>query len=408
MSKKIIITISVALSILLAVLVAYYFLGRTPSDTQGGVVSGFRSFFPFGGESNPSTTSTSTPTQNNNENAPEVTNNFLQKLRKLSAEPVSGAGISDTSAGSIVRYIEKATGHIYEVELFSPKQGRISNTTIPLVYDAIWGNKNTSLITRYLEQNDKTVSTYSLTVKNVSTTTENTITGISFGGFITDVSVFDANVFYLERSETFSTGYTSNFDGSKKKQIWNSPLKDLTSQYVNEKTVALTTKPYQGMPGYLYLVDTNNGSVKTVLRKIPGLSTLVDNDASQILYLKQEGSAILYTYNTKNQANLETGISTFPEKCVWSKKDKNILFCATPKEFIGQNSLTDWYRGLVSYSDEVKRYDIRDGSYSTVGDLTKESGEVIDVTKPILTENEQYLIFINKKDNSLWSLDLTK
>jgi hypothetical protein len=39
-------------------------------------------------------------------------------------------------------------------------------------------------------------------------------------------------------------------------------------------------------------------------------------------------------------------------------------------------------------------------------DLSQESGMAIDVIKPILSDNEQYLIFINKIDNTLWSLDL--
>jgi hypothetical protein len=53
-------------------------------------------------------------------------------------------------------------------------------------------------------------------------------------------------------------------------------------------------------------------------------------------------------------------------------------------------------------------YNSADNSGAYISDLEKEGGEQIDLIKPTLSENEQYLIFTNKKDGSLWSLDLTK
>jgi len=409
MSKKIIIITSVFLSLILLGLVGYYLLSPNDSGTPNSVVSGFRSFFTFGGDDT-SSTSTTTPVQNETDlkQAEELQLNFTQKLRKLSSESVSGAGTADFKAGTVVHYIEKATGHIFEVELFSPKQIRISNTTIPVVIDGIWGNKNNSLIARYLKDDNKTVDTYSLTLKNLSTTTENTITGTPFPTNISDVSIFGTNVFYLEQSETFSTGYISNFDGTKKKQVWNSPIKELNSQFVNDKTVALTTKPNPNLPGFLYLVDTGNGVVKNVLRNIAGLSTLVNGDATQILYLTQESFILLSVFNQKDKSSKNVDFTTFPEKCVWSNKDKSVVYCAVPKEHLVPNSLINWYKGFISFSDDIHKYNTKDGTYSIVGELFKESAENIDVIKPILSENEQYIVFMNKKDNSLWSLDLTK
>ncbi|HEY0221172.1 MAG TPA: hypothetical protein VGC58_03045 [Candidatus Paceibacterota bacterium] len=67
-----------------------------------------------------------------------------------------------------------------------------------------------------------------------------------------------------------------------------------------------------------------------------------------------------------------------------------------------------WYKGIVSFSDDIWQYNTKDFTSKSLTDLKSESGEDVDVIKPILSENEQYLIFVNKKDNSLWSLDLTK
>ncbi len=407
MSKKFfIITISTVLFLLLVSLVGYYFIIQNNGGTSGGVVSTFKGFFPFGGAENASTTP---QTDNPVVNPPVVEPaNYTQKLRKISAEQVAGAGALDVKVGTVVRHIEKATGHIYETELFSPNQNRISNTTIPTAYDAIWGNKNNSLIVRYLKDNNQTVDTYGLLIKEVSTSTENSVSAVKFPEGINDVSSFGSTVFTLETNNSSSIGYISNFDGSKKIQIWNSPIKGVVSQYVNAKTVALTTKPHQDFEGFLFFVDTGNGQIKTVLGNIFGLSTLVNDIATQVLFLDQGSTPKMFVFDIKTKSTVGLTPTTFPEKCVWSKKDKNIVFCAVPQEYIGNNSLTLWYQGSTSFTDNVWKFDIKNNTSSMVGELFNESNDQIDVIKPILSENEQYLIFINKIDNSLWSLDLTK
>ena len=405
--KKILIIISVVLILFLLSLVGYYFIvGTNPSDPNSPT-TGFRSFFPFGGNDNPTTNEPAATTTVNTPETPQIQTNFAQKLRKISTEQVSGVGTLDVKAGVVLRYIEKATGHIYEVEMFSPKQARISNTTIPLVYDALWGNKNNSLVARYIKDDDHTLDTYSLTIK-ISTTTENTIAGVAFPANVSDISVFDTNVFYLVQNETLSTGYVSDFGGLKKKLIWNSEIKELNSQFVNAKTVALTTKPAQNIDGFTYLVDTTTGVVKKLLGNVAGLSTLVGPDGTKAIYLKQNSNTQMFLFDQKN--NLVTGLTpaTFPEKCVWSNKNKDMIYCAVPKNTLSGGSLTSWYRGFISFDDDIWKYDLKNNTASIIESLSNDSGEAIDVTKPILSENEQYLVFINKIDGKLWSLDLAQ
>jgi hypothetical protein len=408
MSKKIFIIIGIVLVISLLGLVGYYLFLQKNSDGTVGNVSKIRDFFPFGGESTDISTTTS-PNNNNQDNIviPQQ-QNFALKLRKISPGPVAGAGLADFKAGTVVHHIEKATGHIFETELFSPIQNRISNTTIPTVYDATWGNNNNSLVARYLKEDNQTIDTYTLSLKTTSTTTENTISGIQFPINITDYSVFDGSIFYLEQKPDGAVGIVSNFDGSKKKQIWDSPIKELLSQYVNLGNVALTTKPYQNLPGFLYLVNTTNGQNKKILGGISGLSTLVSPDATKVLGISQTDIIRMFVYNMGDKSTQDITPATFPEKCVWSKKDKNLIYCAVSQEYLNGGSLTSWYMGLTTFSDDIWKYDIENNTASIVESFKTDTEESIDVIKPILSDNEQYLLFINKKDGSLWSLDLSK
>ncbi len=404
--KSVFILISAILGLFLICLIAYYFILLGNGGSTSNTPSVFKNFFPFGGNDNVTANPPGTTTNQNPPINPPA-ENFTQKLRELSAEPVSGAGSLDLKAGTIVRYIEKATGHIYEVEMFSPNKTRISNTTLPLVYDAQWGNKNNSLIARYLKDDNETVDTYGLTLKN-STSTDSTVSGTPFPKNISDVSVFDTSVFYLVVTPDNSSGFVSTFAGGQKKQIWNSPITELNSQFVNSKTVALNTKPYPGIPGYLYLVDTGTGGVKKVLGDVNGLSTLVSPDVAQIIYLSQDNIAKMSIWSSKSKASTDISPATFPEKCVWSKKNTQFVYCAVPKRIIGPNTLINWYQGLEEESDDIWKYDLKTNTSAIIENLSTDARVDIDVIKPFLSQNEQYLVFMNKIDNSLWSLDLTK
>ncbi|MEI6843277.1 MAG: hypothetical protein WCK48_02110 [bacterium] len=416
MSKKLFIIIGIVLAIILIILVGYYFTTKPGVNTDTNT-SVFKNFFPFGGNDTNTSTTTETGVTLPEKNTQQQ--NFVQKLRKIWSDPVAGAGIVDTKQGSVVRHIEKSTGHIYETELFSPVQNRISNTTIPLVYDAVWGNTNNSLIARYLRDDDQTIDTYTLTLnqkgvasttlpKDATSTADNLISGVQLPAHITDYSVFDTNVFYLIQGSSGTSGIVSNFSGTKKKQVWSSPLTELLSQFVNTNTVALTTKPYPNVSGYLYFINTTNGTSKKIIGDISGLSTLVSPDATKVLFSSQTDSLTMSVYSISGKSSTQITPATFPEKCVWSTKDKNILYCAVPRESLNGNSMTLWYMGYSQFTDDVWKYDLKNNTSSLIGNLYSESNEQIDVIKPLLSTNEQYLVFINKIDGSLWSLDLSK
>ena len=411
MSKKIIFTTFIVLVILAVSLFGYYFILNNENPNNGGIVDNIRNFLPFGGDSyTPEIPTENENSNNENQNESNTENqiDFTKKLRKISSEPVSGAGILDTQAGGVVRYIEKATGHVYEVELFSPKASRISNTTIPLSYDAVWGNGNSSFVARYLAEDNNTVETYAMTIKNISTSTTSTLQGIEFPVNIVDISAFGTNFFYLQKTTNGSSGVVSGFDGTKKKEVWSSPMKEFNSQFINNQTVLLNTKPLENVAGYLYSINTSNATVKKVLGPKLGLSSLANSDLSKVIFLTQANQIFLSNLDTKTNTENELFPTTFPEKCVWSTKDKTIVYCAVPKENLNTTSLSAWYKGSVTFSDEIWKYYTTDNTSEMVMELGKEAGENIDVIKPTLSTSEQYLVFTNKKDNSLWSLDLTQ
>jgi hypothetical protein len=116
----------------------------------------------------------------------------------------------------------------------------------------------------------------------------------------------------------------------------------------------------------------------------------------------------LKVYPFSGGSPVDTVVSTLPEKCVWSKNKTDTVYCAVPEFIPENNSLDSWYKGLVSFSDEIWKIDTETGMGEMVRKLNDAVPGGIDATYLMLSPKEDYLIFTNKKDYHLWSLHLTK
>ena len=100
------------------------------------------------------------------------------------------------------------------------------------------------------------------------------------------------------------------------------------------------------------------------------------------------------------------GARTLPEKCAWGRGSLT-LFCAVPKFAPGALYPDSWYRGEISFNDDIWKIDIETGSGAVILEPgAVPGGEVMDGIKLSLDENESYLFFVNKGDSSLWEMKL--
>ena len=143
----------------------------------------------------------------------------LPRLRQISFVPTAGAVAFGDSAA--IRYIERATGHIYETQSDSSATSRISNVTIPKVNEAIWANDGSRLLIRYLKDDEETVRTFYAKISS-TTRPETALEGLFLPEGLKTISMRGSKVFYLVESETGAQGYTSNLDGSGRTSIFSS------------------------------------------------------------------------------------------------------------------------------------------------------------------------------------------
>lgn len=298
-----------------------------------------------------------------------------------------------------LRYVERVTGHIYQMYLDTKTVTKISNSTIPGIYEAIFDSKASSLLYRYLSEDNKTISSYLATLGGTK--------GEFLPTNIIDISLSpDKNqFFYLTKNTGGVSGSIRSFVENKKTQVFTSPYSEWLSQWVSASNIFLTTKASSSVNGSLFNLNTTNGTLKKVFGGMKGLTTLANKDGSMILYSYSNGSEPeLGLFNIKDHSTINLNVSGLSEKCVWG--DDNItIYCATPKNVFGKQP-DSWYQGTTSFEDSFVKINSVTGEVSNIAEGDSLGGELIDVTHPFLDKENKLLFFINKKDGTFWQLDL--
>jgi hypothetical protein len=432
MSKRKIIliaTILIIIIVLVLVLVSIY-KPTNSTDTNTGGTNFFSQFFPFGKGTTNNSQNPSTPTDISGYVPPTNTPGAQEKLAKVSSFPIAGYGVfmkerykqetpnpvvenplpPETEFVPALRYVEKATGNIYQTFADKIEERNFTTTLVPAVHEAFFGNGTDSVIMRYLKADNKTIETFvgSLPKEILGGDTEaGELTGSFLPENITSLSVSPDSlaIFYLFNSGENTIGVTASALGEKKYQVFSSPYTEWLTDWPNSRMVTLTTKPSYGFPGFMYAVDPNTKKLSKILSGINGLTTLTNPDGKLILY--SNNGLALRVYNTDTENSVSFGIKTLPEKCVWSRVATSIFYCAVPKYTGASNYPDTWYQGETSFSDELWKIDAENGTTTMLADpLAFNQGEEIDGVNLSLDQNENYLFLMNKKDSSLWEFYL--
>ncbi len=334
-------------------------------------------------------------------------------LKKLARSSVAGFIPQTIGSTTVVRYLEKEVGRVFDIDMSIPSsKTKITNTTIPKVYSAVFGKNGTDVLLRYLDDNSS-IQTYHASIP-VATSTEAITEGVPLKGTflaenIRDVSVSPQNsrLFSLLSSGDSAVGVISEFNGSKKSQIFDSPFAEWLSSFPNEKTILLVTKPSFAITGSAYKLDSRSGSFQKIYGGAFGLTALLSPDEKNLLVSRIEGVfPVVGLYNIKDGKFMSMGLKTIADKCLWATNI--IIYCGVPNTIPPANSgyPDAWYQGVVSFSDSIWKIDVEILSTELVSSISQVSKENVDAVNLSVDKNKNYLFFLNKRDSSLWSLRL--
>ncbi len=427
MSRKGLIVIIVLVLILLGLLGGLYYYLQAKSAAPGSTSSGFTlgNLFPFGKAPLTPTTNTenNTSNQSNNVNSNpngEVSNTVPPLLRRIAEFPIAGATIFDRVIGtstkketvSVIRYMERSTGNVYEASTSTLDLIRISNTTFPKVHEAIFDSTGENVIARTMpSDDDEIISTYYGHLKKLTaTSTEQMLetTLLSNSSDVVITSPIKNKIFSLG-NEGGEKGVISKFDGSGKNTVFTSLLKEWLPTWPSEDNIVLSTKPSASVEGVAYLLNIPTKNTKKIGVSLAGLTVSVSPNLANILYSESDSKnhTIIFGLMDKDgKAPTPLFLKTLPEKCVWSQKEKNMAFCAVPDSLPAATYPDDWYSGKISFADSIWKINVLNGEVRDIAPIREMVKTDIDAINLSLDSKEDYLLFTNKKDLSLWGLQL--
>jgi len=241
MSKKSIIIISIIIA--LALLAIAWFVISNKVGQQGEGVgesesSFFSSLFPFGKGESGEKRSLSSEGGDDGEGGSgggTIVSSGGQ-LHQLTETSVSGAMSTivpspDGSFEDVVRYIDRETGNVFQINYKNFTKTRLTNTTIPGIREVVWGSNGRDVVVRYLNENDviKTFAGVIATTSSITSTTNEAEFRLD-GDFLEDDLIVlvpspqNNKILYFSYNGNFIDFVTSDFDGSLKNTVVTSFL----------------------------------------------------------------------------------------------------------------------------------------------------------------------------------------
>ena len=409
--KNKIVAIIIIILILLTIVLGVVYMTKQDDNNEGilGAIGSFPKDLPTGGgEGNGDDDLTNVDYIPNQDTGNIDTKK--PRLEKIAEGPIAGAMSFLNEEIEMVRYVEKTTGTIKEINMDNDITVDLSKRVIQKIHDAYWEGTGEKVLIRYLEKENgldiiKTYWTYAELVTDMD----------QVGGFLPDgikeisvsgdgdkiIYICDNNCDELANENAF--GISSNFDNTNRKQVFFSPLKQWNLQWPTEETLALTVKPSNNIEGSSYLYKVANERFNKVVGERPGLTTLYNTTGQRALIAESGSTYSLSIYDLYEETEKDITIKAIPEKCAWGNVDTSIVFCSVPKNFNSRGFPDNWYKGEIHFSDNI--WEINTDSIGRTNlslKLKEESGEDIDAVELFLGNNDKYLYFTNKNDGALW------
>lgn len=419
MSKKRILTIIIILFLIGAGFIAYNFFFKKTNElatTNNTPNNPFGNFFP--------TENINTNTQNSPTEVSSPTEQAITKLRLISNVPVAGASIYErrasstvaTSTETVYRYVERATGHVYEMLTTEREARRISNTTIPKIYKAQFLSNKNQIAFQFLDRGEG-IDTYVAEIKENKTETASEEKNILEGVFMKKnilhllVSPDGRNLFNLVRNSDQNSSnkllgsLSLSSNPNTEKIIFSSYMAEWIPEWVSNDIIAFNNNASHDSAGYLYFFNIKTRAFDKVLGPINGLVSKVSPDAKKVLYSFNNNSQteLRYFDYVKNTSFVVPN-ATIAEKCTWGS-DSQKIYCAIPNNIYGRIFPDTWYMGEASFNDSLVVINVVDQTVKTLLNSSDQS-TLFDMIDLKLSPKDDYAIFTNKKDLKLWSLEI--
>ncbi len=320
-------------------------------------------------------------------------------IQALSQDPV----LSPTIDGQKVKYYSKNNGQVFESNFDGSSQARLSFNILLNLLKVIWSPNKDKVIAIFEESGllEKYLYDYNT---DVATALDKKIRWITWS------PIEDKIAYQYYNSQTEDNNISlANSDGSQWTNILTTRMKNLIVEWPSSGQVSIRTKPSGLAQSVVYTIDLATGDFQKIISETYGLTVLWSPLGDKLLFSETDNQGKNLKLKIADLAKSTTGelsFATLPEKCVWSQ-DNRTIFCAVPKNISDSATLPDdYYKKQVSFTDEF--WAINLDTQETIRIFIPENKvtATYDAKQLLLSPLEDYILFINQKDDLLYSLEL--
>lgn len=313
------------------------------------------------------------------------------QANQLSQEPVLNPVIDNNS----VKYHSASNGNVFQSNLDGSNSTRISSDILTNLIKVLWSPDKAKMIS-FFDQAGQVQKYFHDFNEDKSTLLDANIQSLDWSPTENKI-VYQ----YYDRQSGLNNISIANPDGSEWTNIFQTRMKDLVLEWPKADQIALQTKPSGLVQSAIYMITASGENFQKLIDNTYGLTALWSPQGDKVLYSEtnsQGQNLELKLLNTNTNTSIVLNFSTLPEKCVWSGNNITI-YCAVPTIIPNEAIMPDdYYKNLVEFSDIFYKVDLNTGQKLLLAKL--------DVNAKNLLVNEDYLIFVNKKDGLLYSLEL--
>ncbi len=313
------------------------------------------------------------------------------------------AVLSPVIDGQKVKYYLKSNGNVLESSFDGSQSTKISSNALLNLLKVLW-SPNKDKIIAILEE-DGLLKKYLYDYNTgISVSLDKNIRWITWSPIEDKI----AYQYYDPQTEDNNIGL-ANPDGSQWTNILTTRMKNLIVEWLGSGQLAIRTKSSGLAQGVVYTINSMTGDFQKIISETYGLTALWSPLGDKLLFSETDNQGKNLKLKIADLAKSTIGelnFVTLPEKCVWSQ-DNRTLFCAVPKTISNSTTLPDdYYKGLVSFADSFWIINLDTQEKIQIFIPESEKTTSYDAKELFLSPLEDYLLFINKKDDLLYSLEL--
>ena len=319
-----------------------------------------------------------------------------KKLRQLTTKRVVGFSEINASTSDVAYFIEAGVGHMYEVDIFTGQERRISATTFPDTYSGEMSTDGKFFVLQTGYTANRETHVGSIDVSALAAVSAHKLEK----GVVSYDLLEENKLVYAINNSNNLTVRSYDLESESSKELFTVPFQEAQILWGDAEAGPhfFFPKPASGLEGFLY--EYRDGTIRRLPLDGFNFSAYASHNLSLGTFEKSSKyQSALFSKDTDATVSLVKPL--VPQKCLLTR-DSSIICGIDVSENIDGVTFQNWLQGAARFADDIYSINIEDGERVELANTLSITGRTIDVMQMEQGTKHPFVYFINKNDQTLW------